>query len=77
MTDHADGGPEIPEGFEKVEAEVYRRGEELLVLGSLEPEGPFAFHLRLARKEADFGPPPAGFTWQVVHCSPVRAVYSG
>jgi hypothetical protein len=49
MTEHEDDGPELPEGFEKVEATVCRRGEELLVFGSLEPE--------------DFGPPPPGFEW--------------
>ena len=63
MTEHEDDGPELPEGFEKVEATVCRRGEELLVFGSLEPEGPFVFHLRLARKVEDFGPPPPGFEW--------------
>lgn len=63
MTEHQDGGPELPEGFERVEATVCRRGEELLVFGSLEPEGPFVFHLRLAPKAEDFGPPPAGFEW--------------
>ena len=63
MTETGQGGPEVPEGFERVEAEVFRRGDELLVLGTLEPEGPFAFHLRLARKPEDFGPAPAGFEW--------------
>ena len=58
MTENEDGGPELPEGFEAVEATVCRRGDELLVFGSLEPEGPFVFHLRLAKKEEDFGPPP-------------------
>lgn len=63
MTEHRDGGPELPEGFERVEATVCRRGDELLVFGALEPEGPFVFHLRLAAKPEDFGPPPAGFEW--------------
>lgn len=62
MTENEDDGPVLPEGFEKVEATVCRRGEELIVFGTLE-EGPFAFHLKLARKEEDFGPPPPGFGW--------------
>ena len=36
MTEHEDDGPELPEGFEKVEATVCRRGEELIVFGTLE-----------------------------------------
>jgi hypothetical protein len=63
MTEHEDGDPELPEGFEKIEATVCRRGEELLVLGTLEPEGPFVFHLRLSRAQEDPGPPPPGFEW--------------
>ena len=38
---------EIPEGFEKVEATVCRKGDDLLVFGVLSPEGPFAFALKL------------------------------
>jgi hypothetical protein len=62
MSDHEDDGPQLPEGFEEVEATVCRRGEELIVFGTLE-EGPFVFHLKLARKEEDPGPPPPGFGW--------------
>ena len=38
---------EIPEGFEKVDATVCRKGDDLLVFGILDPEGPFAFSLKL------------------------------
>lgn len=56
---------EIPDGFEKVEAKVFRRGEELIVVGILDPEGPFAIHVKLTQKEEpeDFGPPPDGYEW--------------
>ena len=38
---------EIPDGFEKVEATVCRKGADILVFGILSPEGPFAFALKL------------------------------
>ncbi len=38
---------EIPEGFVRVEATVCRKGDDLLVFGVLDPEGPFAFSLKL------------------------------
>ena len=63
MTEHEDGGPELPDGYERVEATVCRRGGELLVFGTLEPEGPFVFRLQLAKKPERFGPPPPGFEW--------------
>ena len=63
MTEHEDGGPELPDGFERIEATVCRRGEELLVFGTLDPEGPFVFHLKLEKKQEDPGPPPPGFEW--------------
>lgn len=54
---------EIPEGFEKIEANVYRKEDELLIWGTLEPEGPFALRIRLGPSKEDFGPPPDGFEW--------------
>ena len=36
MNEHEDDGPQLPEGFEEVEATVCRRGEELIVFGTLE-----------------------------------------
>jgi len=64
---------EIPEGFEKLDAEVYRKGDELIVSGFLEKGVPFAFGVKLGNA-ADapqpsedgpeaWGPPPAGFEW--------------
>ncbi len=65
----------LPEGFEKVEAAVYRKGRELLVVGVLAPEGPFAFRVQLgeapeageapadAPEPEDPGPPPDGYEW--------------
>ena len=75
MTEHEDDGPVLPEGFEKVEATVCRKGEELIVFGALE-EGPFVFHLRLARKEEDFGPAPPGSRPGCVPDSPPRLIIS-
>jgi hypothetical protein len=59
------GGMDIPDGFEKVEAKVFRRGDELIVVGILDPEGPFAIHVKLSQQEAeeDFGPAPDGYEW--------------
>ncbi len=61
---------EIPEGFEKVEASVFRRGDELIIVGVLHPEGPFAIHVKVAaeqqqeeEEEEDWGPPPDGYEW--------------
>ncbi len=55
--------PEIPEGFAKVDAAVYRKGQELLVIGLLQPEGPFAISMRVGPPEEELGPPPAGYEW--------------
>jgi len=54
---------EIPEGFEKIEASVYRNGDELLIWGNLDPEGPFAIRIRLGPAPGDLGPPPDGYEW--------------
>jgi len=54
---------DVPDGYEKIDAQVFRKGDELLVVGTLEPEGPFAFSLKMAPAEPDLGPPPAGFEW--------------
>ncbi len=54
---------EIPEGFEKIEASVFRKGDELLIWGVLEPEGPFAIRIRIGPSEDDLGPPPDGYEW--------------
>lgn len=54
---------EIPEGYEEVEARVFRKGDDLMVVGSLQPEGPFLFSLKLKAPVEDFGPPPTGFEW--------------
>jgi len=64
---------EIPEGFAKLEAAVYRKGNELIVTGLLEPGVPFAFAVKLGNaadaaaepedEVASWGAPPAGFEW--------------
>lgn len=61
---------EVPEGYEKVDAGVFRKGDELLIVGVLVPEGPFAFGLKLGKGApveengpATWGPPPDGFEW--------------
>ena len=52
---------ELPEGFEKVEAEVYRKDDVLIVVCEALP-GPIAIRLAAAPQEA-WGPPPDGFEW--------------
>jgi hypothetical protein len=64
---------EIPDGFEKLDAAVYRKDDELIVAGELEPGVPFAFAVKLGNApdagtaaEGDvttWGAPPPGFEW--------------
>lgn len=66
---------EIPDGFTKLDAAVYRKDDELIVAGELEPGVPFAFAVKLgnaadagatASAEGDiasWGDPPTGFEW--------------
>jgi len=52
---------EIPEGFEKVEATVYRKGDELILV--LPDEMAIGLKIVAPPQPEDFGPPPAGFEW--------------
>lgn len=52
---------ELPEGFERVEAEVYRKDDVLVVVSDALP-GPVAIRLPATPEEA-WGPPPDGFEW--------------
>lgn len=54
---------EVPEGFEKIDATVYRKEGQLLVVGVLDPEGPFAVGLTLGPSTEELGPPPDGYEW--------------
>ena len=73
---------EIPDGFEKLDAQVYRKGDELIVTGELEPGVPFAFGVKLGATEAaaadgpeSWGPPPDGFQWTGEERPPKKGEY--
>ncbi len=63
---------EIPEGFEKVDGTLYRKGDDLLLVAEL-PDGAIAVGFRINREEAEgvedevpkeeLGPPPTGYEW--------------
>ncbi len=65
----ADDDLEIPEGFDEVEARVFRRGDDFLVL----VDG-MAFHIAVQQRE-DPGPPPHGFEWTGEVRPPRRGEY--
>jgi hypothetical protein len=71
---------EIPDGFEQLDAQVYRKDDELIVTGFLEPGVPFAFAVKLAATEtqsdvASWGPPPDGFEWTGEERPPKKGEY--
>lgn len=69
---------ELPDGFEEVEAKVYKRGDQLLVV-----TGEVAVVLELRTHEAtelpeveeDPGPPPPGFEWTGENRPPFKGEY--
>jgi hypothetical protein len=54
---------EIPDGFQEIEAKVFRKDDELLIWGNLDPEGPFAIRIRIGPPQEQLGPPPPGYEW--------------
>src|SRR5437870_2850625 len=56
---------EIPDGFEKVDGTLYRKGDDLLLVADLS-DGSIVVGFRVNREaepKEDFGPPPGGCEW--------------